>query len=60
MEALGISLRDIIILIEFKFTCPSLACHTSKHSTFATREEMLDILLIERGIRLNLNKPSQM
>jgi len=60
MEVLGIRLRDIILLIEFKFTCPSLACHILEHSTFATKEETLDILLIERDVRLYLNKPSQM
>ena len=60
MEALGIRLREIILLIELKFTCPSLACHILEHSSFATKEEMLDILLIEICIRLNLNKPSQM
>jgi len=53
---LGIKLRDIILLIEFKFIWPILPCHILQLSTFVIiKEELPDILLEEKGRRLNWN-----
>ena len=46
--------------VEFKFIWPSLVCHISQLSTLVTfKEKLQNILVEEKGIRLNLNKLSQ-